>query len=53
MSGVAILVFRAETAIYLGLFLLSDLAMQRLSLWDCVKTCIPAGVAIIGKYADS
>ena len=47
-SGAAILVFRTETAILLGLCLLIDLAKQRVSLWDCLSTCIPAGVALIG-----
>ena len=42
------LVFRTEVAILLSLCLLIDLAMQRLSLWDCISTCIPAGVALIG-----
>ena len=42
------LVFRIEVAILLGLCLLIDLAMQRLTLWDCISTCIPAGVALIG-----
>ena len=44
------LVFRTEVAILLGLCLLIDLAMQRLSLWDCISTCIPAGVALIGVW---
>ena len=48
VSGAAVLVFRTEVAILLGLYLLTDLAMQRLSLWDCISTCIPAGVALIG-----
>ena len=52
MSGAAILVFCGEVAVLLGLCLLSDLVTQWLSLWGCLKTSIPARVAVgIGECA--
>ena len=51
MSGAAILVFCGEAAVLLSLCLLSDLVMLWFSLWGCLKTFIPARVAVIGECA--
>ncbi|XP_021360209.1 dol-P-Man:Man(7)GlcNAc(2)-PP-Dol alpha-1,6-mannosyltransferase-like isoform X2 [Mizuhopecten yessoensis] len=46
-SAVAILIFRAELALYLGLILLMELVAGRLSLINLFKHAIPAGVLSI------
>ncbi|XP_070523340.1 dol-P-Man:Man(7)GlcNAc(2)-PP-Dol alpha-1,6-mannosyltransferase isoform X1 [Cardiocondyla obscurior] len=43
-SAAAIIIFRAELAVLLGLFLLYDLASQKLSIQRLLKIAVPAGV---------
>jgi alpha-1,6-mannosyltransferase len=47
LSGLAILVFRTELSLLLGLMLLGELLSGRLSLYTTVKMCLPAGAAIL------
>ncbi|WAR26644.1 ALG12-like protein [Mya arenaria] len=47
-SGVAILVFRSELAIFLGILLLLHLFHGRISFVTIIKTILPAGVVILG-----
>ncbi|XP_031620129.1 probable Dol-P-Man:Man(7)GlcNAc(2)-PP-Dol alpha-1,6-mannosyltransferase [Contarinia nasturtii] len=44
MSAAAILIFRAELSILLGLFLLYDISFQRISIPELIKYAVPAGV---------
>uniref|UniRef100_A0A182PZJ9 Mannosyltransferase n=1 Tax=Anopheles farauti TaxID=69004 RepID=A0A182PZJ9_9DIPT len=46
-SGAAIILFRAELAMLLGLYLLYDLYYQRISLPLFLRTAIPAGIGLI------
>ncbi|KAK3102542.1 hypothetical protein FSP39_012075 [Pinctada imbricata] len=48
-SGAAILIFRAELAMYLGIILLTELASGRLPFKKFVLTCIPAGIVLLGS----
>ncbi|XP_060078441.1 dol-P-Man:Man(7)GlcNAc(2)-PP-Dol alpha-1,6-mannosyltransferase-like [Ylistrum balloti] len=47
-SAAAILIFRAELAMYLGLVLLMELVAGRMSLFTLFKHAIPAGVLSVG-----
>lgn len=47
-SGIAILVFRSELAIFLGLYLLMDLFSGKLRITKVLKFAIPAAVVILG-----
>ncbi|KAL6265161.1 hypothetical protein P5V15_005246 [Pogonomyrmex californicus] len=46
-SAAAIIIFRAELAILLGLFLLYDIANQKLSVKRLLKNAVPAGVLFL------
>jgi len=49
LSGAAILIFRSELALFLGLFLLMDLVSKRLSIVTVVMTTVPAAFVLLGK----
>ncbi|XP_012231700.2 dol-P-Man:Man(7)GlcNAc(2)-PP-Dol alpha-1,6-mannosyltransferase [Linepithema humile] len=46
-SAAAIIIFRAELAILLGLFLLYDIAYQKLSIPRLLKIAVPAGILFL------
>ncbi|XP_023246974.1 probable Dol-P-Man:Man(7)GlcNAc(2)-PP-Dol alpha-1,6-mannosyltransferase [Copidosoma floridanum] len=46
-SGAAIIIFRAETAILLGLFLLYDIAYMKLTVQRAVRIIIPTGIFLL------
>ncbi|CAL1684764.1 unnamed protein product [Lasius platythorax] len=46
-SAAAIIIFRAELAILLGLFLLFDIASQKLSVQRLFKIAVPAGILFL------
>uniref|UniRef100_A0A1A9UFH2 Mannosyltransferase n=1 Tax=Glossina austeni TaxID=7395 RepID=A0A1A9UFH2_GLOAU len=46
-SGVAILIFRSELSIFLGLLLLIDVIFKRLTVQRILKIATPAGVVIL------
>ncbi|XP_017869895.1 PREDICTED: probable Dol-P-Man:Man(7)GlcNAc(2)-PP-Dol alpha-1,6-mannosyltransferase isoform X1 [Drosophila arizonae] len=46
-SGIAIIVFRSELALFLGLLLAQDLLRQKLSIDGLLKIALPAGVCIL------
>ncbi|XP_023175832.1 probable Dol-P-Man:Man(7)GlcNAc(2)-PP-Dol alpha-1,6-mannosyltransferase isoform X2 [Drosophila hydei] len=46
-SGIAIIVFRSELALFLGLLLAVDLLKQKLSIDGLLKIALPAGVCIL------
>ncbi|XP_011634789.1 uncharacterized protein MG328 isoform X2 [Pogonomyrmex barbatus] len=46
-SAAAIIIFRAELAMLLGLFLLYDIANQKLSVKRLLKNAVPAGVLFL------
>ncbi|XP_052282957.1 dol-P-Man:Man(7)GlcNAc(2)-PP-Dol alpha-1,6-mannosyltransferase-like [Dreissena polymorpha] len=48
LSGAAILIFRSELAIFLGILLLMHLINGRVSIVTVVKTIIPAGILLLG-----
>ena len=49
LSGLAIIVFRTELSILLGLMLLGEVFSGRLSIYHTIKICVPAGAAILGE----
>lgn len=51
LSGAAILIFRTELALFLGILLLMDIIGQRVSIVSVVMTTIPAAVVLLGKVA--
>ncbi|XP_034485857.1 probable Dol-P-Man:Man(7)GlcNAc(2)-PP-Dol alpha-1,6-mannosyltransferase isoform X2 [Drosophila innubila] len=46
-SGISIIVFRSELALFLGLLLALDLLQQKLSVDGLLKVALPAGVCIL------
>lgn len=51
LSALAILVFRAELSLLLGLVLLLLLATRRLSVARTLRCAVPAGVLCLGEWA--
>lgn len=51
LSALAILVFRAELSLLLGLVLLLLLATRRLSVARALRCAVPAGVLCLGEWA--
>ncbi|XP_055376016.1 probable Dol-P-Man:Man(7)GlcNAc(2)-PP-Dol alpha-1,6-mannosyltransferase [Condylostylus longicornis] len=47
LSGIAILVFRFELIIFLGLFLASDLTLKKISIERTLKIAVPAAICIL------
>ncbi|XP_046401433.1 dol-P-Man:Man(7)GlcNAc(2)-PP-Dol alpha-1,6-mannosyltransferase [Ischnura elegans] len=54
-SAAAIIVFRAELALFLGIILLSELAMRKISLTSAIKHAVPAGLLFLSLsfFVDS
>lgn len=50
LSAFAILVFRAELSLFLGLVLLLALCTRRLSVAKAVRCAVPAGVLCLGEW---
>ena len=48
LSGAAILIFRAELSLFLGILLLLDIVRQRVSIITVIKTVLPAAVVLLG-----
>ncbi|KAL4226476.1 dolichyl-P-Man:Man(7)GlcNAc(2)-PP-dolichol alpha-1 [Mactra antiquata] len=48
LSGAAILIYRSELTIFLGILLLLDLFWRRLSVLNLLKIGIPAGIILLG-----
>jgi len=46
-SAAAILLFRSELALLLGLLLVMELVSRRLTLLRCLKLCLPAGLTLL------
>ena len=49
----AIIVFRAELAILMGLILLLQLFTRKLSLWTLIKYAVPSAIIWLGEYNTS
>lgn len=49
LSGAAILIFRSELSLFLGILLLTDLVRQRVPVLTVLKSSIPAAVILLGK----
>ncbi|XP_061178921.1 dol-P-Man:Man(7)GlcNAc(2)-PP-Dol alpha-1,6-mannosyltransferase-like [Saccostrea echinata] len=47
ISGAAIIIFRSELAVFLGLILAAELFSKRLSFTDFLKHVIPAGILLL------
>ena len=47
-SGTAVLIFRAELALYLGQILIIELFFKRLTIQRLLKNGIPAAVFLVG-----
>lgn len=50
ISGAAIIIFRSELAVYLGLILAAEVFSKRLTITALLKHVIPAGIILIGKF---
>ncbi|XP_022902590.1 dol-P-Man:Man(7)GlcNAc(2)-PP-Dol alpha-1,6-mannosyltransferase isoform X2 [Onthophagus taurus] len=46
-SGAAIIIFRFDVALFLGLLLIYDVYLQRLSLRRFIQICVPAGIGFL------
>ena len=50
-AGAAALIFRFETLIFLGLYVLTDLVKGKVNVFlQILKTAVPAAVVLLGKY---
>ena len=47
-SGAAVVIFRSELVLYLGLVVLAELSSRRLTLKTFFLNAIPAGIIILG-----
>lgn len=49
ISGAAIIIFRSELAVFLGLILAAEIFSRRLSIGKLLKNVVPAGFFLLGK----
>ncbi|XP_045165621.2 probable Dol-P-Man:Man(7)GlcNAc(2)-PP-Dol alpha-1,6-mannosyltransferase [Mercenaria mercenaria] len=47
LSGAAILIFRSELSLFLGILLLMDIVRQRVSIVSLITTAVPAAVVLL------
>ena len=48
-SGAAIVIFRSELCLLLGIILLMELTNGRLGIWRALRHIVPAGIVWLGK----
>lgn len=51
ISGAAIIIFRSELAVFLGLILAAEIFSRRLSIGKLLKNVVPAGFLLLGQWS--